>query len=86
MFVSYAHADDKRYIDELRRFLRVLTRRGLVESWSDHQLTAGVAWEDEILQKLRGADAVICQMSLSFFASDNGMLAELPEALKTQSG
>ena len=81
VFLSYAHADE-RYLDELRKDLKLMERNGLIRIWSDRALSAGDRWEQSILQELEAADVIICQLSRDFLASDFCTLVELDTAIK----
>ncbi len=81
IFLSYAHKDSK-YLDELRKDLKLMERNGLVRIWSDHELLPGHPWEQKILQELQTADVIICQLSRDFLASDFCTLKELDIAIQ----
>jgi internalin A len=81
LFLSYSHLDE-RFIQELRKELKLMERNGLIQPWSDHALTVGEPWEARILQKLNEADLIICQLSRDFLASDFCVLQELETAIQ----
>jgi len=81
LFLSYAHKDEK-YLQELRKDLKLMERDGLVRIWSDHALTAGEKWEPRILEELKQADVILCQLSRDFLDSDFCMLTELDTAIQ----
>jgi internalin A len=81
LFLSYSHADEK-YINELRKDLKLMERNGLIRPWYDRALSAGEKWEPRILQELNMADIIVCQISRDFLFSDFCMLTELDTALK----
>lgn len=83
LFLSYSHKDEK-YVDELRKELKLMERNGLIRPWYDRALKAGEKWEPRILQELNEADAIICQLSRDFLASDFCVLTELETAIKHQ--
>jgi internalin A len=83
LFLSYAHADE-RYLEDLRKGLKVMERNGLLRTWHDRELTAGEKWKPRILQELNQADVIVCQISPDFLASDFCMLTELDAAIKRQ--
>ncbi len=80
VFLSYSHQDELS-VNELRKDLKLLERNGLVQTWYDRALGAGELWEPRILQELREADAIICQLSRDFLASDFCVLTELETAI-----
>jgi internalin A len=81
LFLSYSHKDEK-YVDELRKALKIMERNGLIRPWYDRQLSAGEKWEARILQELSEADIIVCQISRDFLASDFCVLTELDTAIK----
>jgi len=81
LFLSYSHKD-KKDVDELRKELKLMERNGLIQTWSDHALTAGEKWEDRILQELQEAEVIVCQLSRDFLASDFCVLKELQVAIE----
>jgi hypothetical protein len=80
LFLSYAHKDEK-YVRRLQVELKLMERNGLILPWYDRRLTGGEKWEPRILQELNEADAVICQPSPEYLASDF-CLSELNAAIK----
>jgi internalin A len=84
LFLSYAHKDAK-YLDELRKDLKLMERNGLIRIWSDHELIAGHPWEQKILQELQTADVIICQLSRDFLDSDFCTLKELEIAIQRKT-
>jgi len=84
LFLSYAHADAK-HLDDLRKGLKVMERNGLLRTWYDRELTAGDKWEPRILQELKEADVIVCQLSRDFLASDFCMLTEFETALQRKA-
>jgi internalin A len=84
LFLSYAHEDAK-YVERLRKNLKVMERNGLIGIWYDRELYAGQQWKPEILRELNDADAIICQLSPDFLASDFCLLTELAAAIRRQT-
>ena len=80
LFLSYSHLDESS-IDELRKDLRVMERNGQIRPWYDRALTAGDKWAPAILQELKAADIVVCQISRNYLASD-ACIAELNAAIE----
>jgi internalin A len=81
LFLSYAHMDEK-YVNELRKDLKLMERNGLIRTWHDRALTAGEKWEARILQELDDADVIVCQISRDFLNSDFCVLKELDTAIQ----
>jgi internalin A len=80
LFLSYSHKDEK-YVDELRKDLKLMERNGLIRTWYDRALRAGEKWEESILRELNSADVIVCQLSRDFLASDFCVLNELDTAI-----
>jgi internalin A len=81
LFLSYSHKDEK-YVDELRKDLKLMERSGLIRTWYDRALRAGEKWEESILQELNTSDIIVCQLSRDFLASDFCVLTELDTAIE----
>ncbi len=81
LFLSYAHKDEK-YVQELRKDLKLMERDGLVRIWSDQGLKAGEKWQPRILEELKQADVILCQLSRDFLSSDFCVLTELDTAIQ----
>jgi internalin A len=81
LFLSYAHSEEK-YVNELRKDLKLMERNGLIRTWYDRALTAGEKWEARILQELNEADVIVCQISRDFLNSDFCVLKELDRAIQ----
>jgi len=69
LFISYAHKDEG-FKETLEENLSILKRQGLINTWSDRDITPGSNWEDEISENLNTADVIILLISSSFIASD----------------
>jgi internalin A len=81
LFLSYSHKDEK-YVDELRKDLKLMERNGQILTWYDRALPAGERWEESTLQELNSADVIVCQLSRDFLASDFCVLTELDTAIE----
>jgi internalin A len=81
LFLSYAHTEEK-YVNQLRKDLKLMERNGLIRTWYDRALTAGEKWERRILQELNEADVIVCQISRDFLNSDFCVLKELDRAIQ----
>jgi hypothetical protein len=81
IFYSYAHEDEP-FLKELDKHLSLLKRKGVIESWHDLQIRAGVPWEKTIHNKLRKAQVVLLLVSSDFLASDYCYNKEMTWALK----
>ncbi len=81
VFVSYSH-DDDRWLAELKKFLKPLVDRGLLNTWDDKKILAGSDWQCEIEKALQSASMAIFLVSQSFLASDFIAHQELPPLLE----
>jgi len=82
LFISYAH-EDKRYRDELRKWLQQLEDNGRIQKiWDDQEIRAGALWEEAIHTALAEATAAILLVSQDFFFSDFVKKDELPRLLE----
>jgi len=81
LFLSYSHNDEKE-LNELRKDLKLMERNGLIRIWHDRAISPGDKWEESILQELKSADIVVCQLSRDFLASDFCVLKELDIAIE----
>ena len=66
----------------LRKHLMPLQRRGLITIWSDTDIDAGTAWEDEIKKHLDSAHIILLLISPDFMASDYCYSNEMERALE----
>ncbi len=80
IFYSYSHADAN-LRDELDKHLSTLKRNGIIDDWSDGEITPGTPWEEQILEKLANADVILLLVSSDFLASDFINEVELERAI-----
>jgi hypothetical protein len=80
VFLSYSHKDQA-LIDQLTAYLDALTRRGVIQGWTDQQIEAGTEWDRAIVSYLDSADIILLALSADFLASDYS-LEEVEAALK----
>jgi hypothetical protein len=73
---------DEKYVNELRKDLKVMQRNGLILTWYLRGLSAGEKWEARILQEINDADIIVCQLSRDFLAFDFCVLKELDLAIQ----
>lgn len=81
VFYSYAHTDEG-LRQELNKHLAILKRSGVIETWSDTEITAGAPWEEQIARNLREADIILLLISPDFLASEYCWNTEMDTALK----
>jgi len=81
VFISYSHKDEE-LRDKLDTHLSNLRWDGVISSWYDRQLTAGMEWDDKIKTELESADIILLLISPDFIASKYCRDTEIPIALK----
>ncbi|MBI4962641.1 MAG: TIR domain-containing protein [Desulfomonile tiedjei] len=81
LFYSYSHKDES-LCDQLETHLKILERRGLVESWQDRKIEAGDEWKERIDENLEAADIILLLVSANFIASDYCYEKEMKRALE----
>src|SRR5260370_20989024 len=81
IFCCYAH-EDQDLMKSLRKHLMPLQRRGLITIWSDTDIDAGDAWEEEIKKHLDTAHIILLLISPDFMASDYCYSTEMERAME----
>lgn len=81
VFISYSHKDEE-LRDKLDAHLSNLRWDGVISSWYDRQLTAGMEWNDTIKAELESADIILLLISPDFIASRYCREVEIPIALQ----
>jgi hypothetical protein len=69
IFVSSSHTD-RRWLDELLKFLQPLVREKSFDLWDDRRLVAGRAWKEAIDEAMERARMAVVLVSASYLASD----------------
>lgn len=82
IFVSYAHADDQRWLDMLMTHLKWLTKQGDIEIWTDQDILPGDKWHESIQIALNNASVAVLMVSPGFLASEYIGSQELPQLLR----
>jgi hypothetical protein len=80
IFISYSRRDGQ-WVDRLRTLFRPIERRGMVSTWSDTDLEAGLAWEPQVLSRIAAAQAALLLVTPALLASDYIKRVELPALL-----
>lgn len=81
VFYSYAHKDE-RWRQKLDTHLSLLKRQGLISSWHDRRIVAGMDWAHEIDTHLNSAAIILLLISADFLASDYCYGIEMQRALE----
>jgi len=68
-FISYSRKDLK-YLEEFKVHISGLTRKGLIEDWTDQEIIPGKEWESILKEKLHSSDIIFFLVSPDFIASD----------------
>src|SRR5262245_1927469 len=82
VFISYSHADEKRWKNRLQKHLKVLERHGSLSFWDDRRVAAGQEWRAEIKAALDSANAAILLISTDFLGSNFINDEEVPAILQ----
>lgn len=81
LFICYSH-ENERVVKQLIPSLKVLARRGYIESWRDTDLVAGEDWDETIKERLSNAQIILFMVSRDFLASDYITRQERPLAME----
>ncbi|MEO0874450.1 MAG: COR domain-containing protein, partial [Bacteroidota bacterium] len=69
VFFSYSKSDLD-YLDEFRKQLRPIERKGQIRLWDDRDIRPGEEWDDSIRGALEKADIIFLLLSSDFLATD----------------
>jgi internalin A len=81
LFYSYSHKDET-LRNDLETHLKILERRGLIQSWHDRMIEAGDEWKKQIDDNLERADIILLLISADFIVSDYCWEKEMQHALE----
>jgi O-acetyl-ADP-ribose deacetylase (regulator of RNase III) len=81
VFVAYSHADEV-LRRELGKHLSVLERQGIIATWHDRMIGAGVEWEGAIDSRLNEARVILLLISADFIESQYCYDVEMKRALE----
>jgi len=70
IFISYAHADEAKWLSFVTGYLRPAVKQGAVEIWIATLMRGGDPWDKEIERKLRECDIFILLVSRHSLSSD----------------
>jgi len=81
VFISYAHDDEKFWLDTLLRHLAPLKGLG-IEVWTDRDIKPGALWHHDIQSSLGRAQVAVLMVTPAFLASPYIVSNELPKLLQ----
>lgn len=81
IFCCYAR-EDQELLQNLRSHLMPLQWQGLVTIWSDIDINAGTAWEEELHKHLEASQIILLLISPNFMASEYCYSKEMKRALE----
>ncbi len=81
VFISYAHKDEA-LRKRLDTHLALMQRQGLIQTWHDRQIRAGMNWAEAIDTQLEEAAIILLLISADFVASDYCYGIEMTRALE----
>ncbi len=81
VFISYSHKDQL-FRDELEKHLSTLKRNGLIDFWTDRDITPGQEWDREIKHELEEANLILFLISSDFLSSDYCYDIEVKRAME----
>lgn len=80
VFFSYSHQDEE-LRDELAKHLSNLKNQGIITTWHDREIGAGIEQDREINTHLNSAQIILLLISADFMASDYRSGVELKRAM-----
>lgn len=81
VFISYKHLDDE-WRSEIRKWLKPLEDRGLIDVWDDTEIQPGDEWRREIQKALDKAKLAVLLVTQDFLISEFIGKEELPTILE----
>lgn len=81
VFFCYAHEDEP-LLNKIKMQLKSLQRQGLIETWHDREISAGIEWEHEIDKHLTTAQIILLMISPDFMNSEYCNDIEVKQAIE----
>jgi hypothetical protein len=82
VFISYSH-EDAEWLQKVKKFLKPLEDKGLVNVWDDTHIKPGEEWLPEIRKSLQSARAAVLLVSQDFLCSEFITHEEVPALLES---
>ena len=79
VFYSYSHKDES-FAKDLDKYLVVLKRKKIIETWYDRRIDAGQEWKNKITEELNQAQIILLLISIDFLNSEYCINIELAQA------
>jgi hypothetical protein len=80
VFYSYSHIDES-FAKDLDKYLVMLKRKKIIDTWFDRKIGAGEEWEKRIEEELNQAQITILLISIDFMNSEYCYEKELAKAM-----
>ena len=74
--------EDREMMMQLKKYLTPLEKLGQITIWSDIDVNAGEAWDQELQQHLESADIILLLLSPDFLAADYCYSAEMQRIMQ----
>jgi tetratricopeptide (TPR) repeat protein len=81
IFFCYARQDEA-LLNKLKSHLQSLQRQGVIVTWHDREINAGVEWEQEISKQLKDAQIILLLISPDFMNSHYCYSVEMKRAME----
>ncbi len=86
VFISYSHADKKKWLPMFQKKLAVLQTPGLLDPWDDTRIKPGDDWSAEIDQALKDCQIALLLISDEFLSSKFIQRKEMVDLLEKHQG
>ena len=86
VFISYSHADKRKWLPLLQKKLAVLETQGLLDLWDDTRIKPGDDWYVEIDQALKDCQIALLLISDEFLSSRFIQQKEMVDLLEKHKG